>query len=228
MGDGSPGVTGKAAIMIEFWQRYNEKLVNASIEHLQLVVLAVGAAFLICIPLFLAAQLSPKVNVAITAIINAIYTIPGMALFALCVPVVGIGRPAALLALTLYNLFVIFKNISIGFGAVSPSLLEAGKGMGYSTLQLFAYIKLPQAMPSIFAGLKLASTMTVGTATIASIVNGGGFGRLMFDGLKRRYMGEILWVTLVSIIMALIFNNIFQWLEDSALKRAQGERRNKK
>lgn len=208
--------------MIQFWNRYHERIIQCSIEHIQLVVLAVLLAFLICIPLYFLARKYKTMYAIINVIVNAIYTIPSLALFALCVPIIGIGRPAALLTLTSYNLFVIFKNTYVGFNTISPMLTEAAKGIGYSPVQSFIKIEFPQALPSIFAGLKLASTMTVGLATIASTVNGGGLGKLMFDGLQRRYMSEVLWATIISAVMSLIFNGIFQELENISLAKAQG------
>lgn len=209
--------------MVQFWNRYSEKIIESSIEHLQLVVISVALAFLICIPLFLLARRYKVMYTIINAVVNAIYTIPSLALFALCVPIIGIGKPAAILTLTLYNLFVIFKNVYVGFSTISPMLIEAGRGIGYSPVQLFLKIELPQALPSIFAGLKLASTMTVGLATIASTVNGGGLGKLMFDGLRRRYMSEVFWATLISAVLTLTFNYVFQILENVSLAKAQGE-----
>lgn len=209
--------------MIKFWNRYSEKIIEYSIEHIQLVIISVTLAFLICIPLYFLSKKYKAFYTIINGIVNAIYTIPSLALFALCVPVIGIGKPAAILALTGYNLFIIFKNTCVGFNTISPMLIEAGRGIGYSPVQLFLKIELPQALPSIFAGLKLASTMTVGLATIASTVNGGGLGKLMFDGLKRRYMSEVLWATLISAVLTLAFNYVFQILENVSLAKAQGE-----
>lgn len=208
--------------MIQFWNRYQEKIIQSSIEHIELVVLAILIAFLICIPLYFLSRKYKMMYMIINVVVNAIYTIPSLALFALCVPIIGIGRPAALLTLILYNLFIIFKNTYVGFSTISPMLTEAARGIGYSSMQSFFKIEFPQALPSIFAGLKLASTMTVGLATIASTVNGGGLGTLLFDGLKRRYMGEVLWATFISVALSLIFNGIFQRLENVTLAKAQG------
>lgn len=208
--------------MIQFWNRYQEKIIQSSIEHIELVVLAILIAFLICIPLYFLSRKYKMMYMIINVVVNAIYTIPSLALFALCVPIIGIGRPAALLTLILYNLFIIFKNTYVGFSTISPMLIEAARGIGYSSMQSFFKIEFPQALPSIFAGLKLASTMTVGLATIASTVNGGGLGTLLFDGLKRRYIGEVLWATFISVALSLIFNGIFQRLENVTLAKAQG------
>ena len=191
-------------------------------DHLQLVLVTVAISFAICVVLFIISRKYHKVGDVVMVIVNMIYTIPSMALFALMVPVVGIGRPAAYTALTLYNLFVILKNMNVGFDTISPLVLEAATGIGYDNRQRLLKIELPLAMPSIFAGLKLASTMNVGLATIAKVVNGGGLGDLLFDGLKRRYLPEIIWATLACILMSVVLNFIFQSLENWSLDRAQG------
>lgn len=214
--------------MIEFWERYHDKVIEATIQHIQLVCISVSLALVLCVALFMLGRIAPKLNIAITTAINIVYTIPSMALFALCVPIVGIGRPAAILALTLYNMFVIYKNINMGFNSVDSFMIEAGTGIGLSNMQLFRYIQLPQTLPSVYAGLKLSSTMTVGLATIASIVSGGGLGKLLFDGLKRRFMEELFLATIISILMATAFNMVFQYLEDRALAKAKGEWEEKK
>ena len=199
-----------------------DKLLDAALGHVRLVSVAVVISFLVSVPLFLIGRKWPKARNVIMTVANVIYTIPSMALFALLVPFVGLGTAPALIGLIMYNLFIILKNTNVGFETISPLIIEAGRGVGYDSKQLFLKIELPLAMPSVWAGLKLSSTMTVGLASIASIVNGGGIGKLLFEGMKRRYISEIICASLICAIMSVLCNFIFQQLENYALDKAQG------
>ena len=217
--------------MIEFFFEYGikhwDKLLASTISHVQLVTMAVATALIVAIPLFLIGRKWPKAGKIIMTVANMIYTIPSMALFSLLVPFVGLGTAPALIGLAMYNLFVILKNTNVGFDTIPPRIIEAGRGVGYDSRQLFLKIELPLAMPSVWAGLKLSSTMTVGLASIASIVNGGGMGKLLFEGLKRRYISEIICASLVCAVLSVLCNFVFQQLENYALDKAQGNLNNK-
>lgn len=217
--------------MIDFLFGYGikhwDKLMTAAVSHLRLVAMAVALSFAASIPLYLIGRKWPKAGKVIMTLANIVYTIPSMAMFALLVPFLGLGVAPALVGLTLYNLFVILKNTNVGFESIPPLVIESGRGMGYDPMQLFLKIELPLAMPSIWAGLKLSSTMTVGLASIASIVNGGGMGKLLFEGMNRRYISEIICASLICAAMSVLFNFVFQQLENHALDKAQGNINNK-
>ena len=217
--------------MINYFFKYGlehwDKLLDAAFSHVQIVFLSVLFAVVVSIPLYLIGRKWPKTSQIIMAVVNMLYTIPSMALFALLVPVFGLGTTPAVVGLTMYNLFIILKNMNVGFQSIPPLVIEAGKGMGFNAHQMFLKIELPLAMPSIWAGLKLSSTMTVGLASIASIVNGGGMGKLLFEGMDRRYMSEIICASLVCVAMSVICNLIFQQLENHALDKAQGNLNNR-
>jgi osmoprotectant transport system permease protein len=155
-------------------------------EHVVLVAIAVGAAVAIGVPLGILATRDRRVERGVLGTANVLQTVPSLALFGVLIPVPvvgGIGASTAIVALTLYALLPIIRNTHAGIRGVDPALAEAGRGMGMTDRQLLAKVELPLAAGVIVAGVRVATVISIGIATIAAAIGAGGLGVYIFQGL---------------------------------------------
>lgn len=158
-----------------------EEIVNTA----QMVLIVIAAATVTSVLLGVIIQRRPVLRSVVLALAGIVLTIPSLALFALFIPVVGIGNPPAMLALFLYALMPVLRNTVTGLDSVSPAVVESAKGMGLNTTQQLLRVRLPLAWPVIMAGVRISSLMTVGIAAIAILVGGDGLGTFIQGGLTR-------------------------------------------
>lgn len=152
------------------------EFVEPTRRHLELVVSSVALGFAIAFALALIAHRRRWLVGPITGATGVVYTIPSLALFALLLPITGFGFLPALIALSGYNLLVIFRNVMAGLDNVPPEAKDAALGMGLTQNQVLRRVELPLAVPEIVAGLRIATTTTVGLAALAFIAGAGGLG----------------------------------------------------
>ncbi len=151
-------------------------------QHLQLVVVSVAFGFVIGFTLGVMAHRRRWLVGPITGFTGVLYTIPSIALFTLLLPITGFGFRTAVIALTSYTLLIIFRNVVTGLANVPADALEAGRGMGLTQRQRLWRVEVPLALPEIYAGLRIATTTTVGLAALAFFAGAGGLGaQLMTD-----------------------------------------------
>lgn len=205
-----------------------DDVLEMTIEHMQIVFIAVFVAFVISFSIALFVNRYKKASPIVNAICNAIFSIPSLALLVLLIPLTGLGTTTAEVALVLYNLYLLVKNIAEGFDEVSPSIKEIGRGMGMSKMQLFANVELPLAMPLILSGLKLSVITTTAMATLGAVVGAGGLGTLIFTGLVTRHWNKVIIGTVACTLIASIFSFVLQILENYFLKAATGQKRKAK
>jgi osmoprotectant transport system permease protein len=154
------------------------------LQHVELVASALAVACAIAFPLGVVVARKRRLGGAILAALNAIYTIPSLALFALLIPLLGIGTWTALAALVLYAQMLLVRNVAVGLRGVSPALVDAARGLGMSASQTFWRVEVPQALPVIVGGVRLASIALISLATLASWIDAGGLGALVLYGLQ--------------------------------------------
>jgi osmoprotectant transport system permease protein len=170
----------------------------ATSEHVVLVLASVGLATAIGVPLGIALTRRPAWQRPVLGAANVVQTIPSLALFGLLIPLplFGIGTRTALVALTLYALLPILRNTVTGIAAIDPALREAAVGMGMTDGQLLRRVELPLAASVIMAGIRIATVIGIGLATIAAPIGAGGLGTLVFSGVasldNRRILGGAL------------------------------------
>ncbi len=186
-------------------ERHAGDIGTATLEHLVLVGLSVALAAVVAIPLATLVRhrrLGATLSVGITTIV---YTIPSLALFAILVSIIGIGRETAVLGLAAYASGVLIRNTLTGLRQVPPGTIDAARGMGMTRRQLLWRVELPLALPGILTGLRLASIETVAIATVAVFVAGGGLGSLIYtDGIQRDlYFTPIVTGTVIAIALAI-------------------------
>ena len=162
--------------------RYREPL----LEHLELTALAVAIGFAIAFSLALLAHRRRGLVAPITQVTGILYTLPSVAVFFLLLPVTGRGKDTALIALVSYTLLILFRNVTIGLDGVPAEARDAGRGMGLTPRQLLWKVELPLAAPAILAGLRIATTTTVGLTALVFLAGAGGLGDAIFDDIRFR------------------------------------------
>lgn len=180
-------------------------------EHLVLVGIAVGAAAAIGLPLGVLATRDRRIEAGVLGVANVLQTIPSLALFGFLIPVPvlgGIGATTAIVALTLYALLPIVRNTHAGIHAIDPAIREAARGMGMTDRQLLTRVELPLAAGVIVAGIRVATVISIGIATIAAAIGAGGLGVYIFQGLAMVDDTVILAGALPAALLALLADGL--------------------
>ena len=210
--------------MIKYLMNNSTQVVPSVIEHLQIVIIAVLISILIAFPLGVFIVKNKKYADIINSICNFIYAIPTLAMYAALIPFCGLGKDTAIIAMIVYNQYILVKNISEGFNEVDPGVIESAQAMGMTSWQVFYSVEMPLAMPLIISGIKLASLGTVSGATLAAAVGGGGLGRLLISGLAMQKWAKVRAATCICAIIALLLTAVFHYLENKALKKSRGDK----
>jgi osmoprotectant transport system permease protein len=169
-----------------FMLEHRAEILSRTLEHLWLVTAAMGIALLIGLPVGVALVGHSSLRRWVLGAANVVQTIPSLALFGFLIPVPflgGIGANTAIVALMLYALLPILRNTYTGIAGVDPSVLEAARAMGMTPRQILWQIELPLAMGVILAGVRVATVLCIGVATIAAAVGAGGLGVFIFRGV---------------------------------------------
>lgn len=172
--------------LVQFFQRHGSEILQTTLEHVWLVGAAMLLAIAIGVPLGILVTRRPWLSKPILGSANIAETIPSLALFGFLLPLPWIGERAgrlAVVALTLYALLPIIRNTVAGITGVDPAVREAARGMGMTPRQILFRVELPLSLSTVLAGIRVATVLTVGTATIAAAVGAGGLGEFIFRGL---------------------------------------------
>ncbi|HEX8184842.1 MAG TPA: glycine betaine ABC transporter substrate-binding protein [Blastocatellia bacterium] len=204
--------------LLEFFIRNRSEVLQLTFEHLLLVLIATGAAAIAGIPVGVLLTRRPSLARPVLAIANVLQTIPSLALFGFMIPLLGaygIGRLPAIIALFLYSLLPIIRNTFAGISGVDPAVREAARGMGMTDWQVLTQVEFPLALSVIIAGLRVATVISIGTATIAAAIGAGGLGMYIFRGLRTIDRTLILAGAVPAAIMALGADFTLGWVEKS-------------
>ncbi|MEH2029056.1 MAG: ABC transporter permease [Nostoc sp.] len=200
-----------------FLVKYAPEIIQHTLEHLFLVGIAIGIAILVGIPLGILITRKTYLRQPILGIANILQTIPSLALFGLLIPVPiigGIGAVPAIVALTVYSLLPIIRNTYTGIVSVDPAIQEAGRGMGMTDRQLLLQVEIPLAMGIILAGVRVATVIAIGIATIAAAIGAGGLGVFIFRGISVVNDQLILAGAVPAAVIALLADFAIGWLEN--------------
>jgi osmoprotectant transport system permease protein len=192
--------------MLTFLAHNRHQLVQATLEHFWLVAISMAIAILIGVPLGIFLTRRPRWKSIVLGTNNVIQTIPSLALFGLLLPLPWFGVRAerlAIAALALYAILPIVQNTYAGIAGIDTSLRDAAVGLGLTPGQLLWMLELPLAVPVIFAGIRVATVITVGLATIAAAIGAGGLGEFIFRGLAMVDNNVILAGAIPAALMAL-------------------------
>jgi osmoprotectant transport system permease protein len=184
-----------------------------TLEHLHLVAVSLGVAVALGVPLgILAVRRRDLAQVELMGV-GLLQTIPALALLSFMIPLFGIGKTPALIALCLYALLPIVRNTHAGLSSLDPQLIEMASVMDLTGLQRLGWVELPLASRTILAGIKTSAVLTVGTATLAAFIGGGGYGTLIVTGLALNDVGTILAGATPAALMALAIHGVFEALD---------------
>jgi len=202
---------------VETW---GERLRRHTAEHLVLVGLSLGLAILFGIPLGIVAAKRRVVGPGILAVVGIIYTIPALALLAMMVPPLGLGRVPAITALALYSLLPIVWTTYTGLKDISSSLRESADALGLSAPAKLWRVELPLAGRSILAGIKIAVIINIGAATLGALIGAGGYGQPILTGIRRANLALILEGTVPAAVLTILALGLLEGLERGLLPRS--------
>ncbi len=201
--------------------RHPGELTLAILQHLELVAIAIVIASVIALPLGTLAARNDRVRGPLLAFLGAIYTLPSLALFGYLVPYFGLGIVTTEIALVAYAQLILVRNVTLGLRGVPSAMREAALGLGMSPAQAFWRVEIPQALPVILGGVRLATVATVSIATLAGKIDAGGLGKLLFAGLDNDDVSRIVAGSVSAAALAIGADLALRALERAALARAR-------
>ncbi|WP_419865579.1 glycine betaine ABC transporter substrate-binding protein [Fictibacillus phosphorivorans] len=206
-----------------FVNRWPEILTGLQ-QHLFLSLVSILIAAVIAVPLGIFISRRKRVAEPVIGVTAIFQTIPSLALFGFLLPVFGIGSTTAIIALTVYALLPILRNTYTGITGVDKSAVEAGRGMGMTNSQILRMIELPLALPIIMAGLRTATVLTIGVATLAAFIGAGGLGDLIYRGLSTTRNELVLAGAIPAALLAIVFDFILRRIELATEPKASKKR----
>lgn len=190
-----------------FFVTHRAEIFDATVDHMELVAIAMAIAILIAVPLGMFIVQRPALRTFSLGVASVFQTIPSLALFGFLIPIPfigGIGRRTAIVALVLYALLPILRNTYVGLTDIDAAVLEAAEAMGMTNAQILTRVRLPLALPIILAGIRTATVITIGVATIAAAIGAGGLGTFIFRGVAMVSDAVILAGAIPAALLAIL------------------------
>ena len=203
----------------QFMVQNSDKLLDQTLEHIGLTFISLMLAIIIGLPLGIFISRKEGWNKYVLGIAGVLQTIPSIALLGFMIPLLGIGAKPAIVALLLYALLPIIRNTYTGITGVSTAVVDAAKGMGMSPAQILTKVELPLAMPVILAGIRTATVINVGVATLAAYIAAGGLGEFIFGGIALNNTNMILAGAIPAALLAIIFDFLLSLVQKSKMKK---------
>ena len=201
---------------LQFFLAHRSEILGATLDHVALVLIAMLIAIVIAVPLGMLAVRHPALRTVALSLASIFQTIPSLALFGFLIPIPflgGIGKRTAIVALVLYALLPILRNTYVGLTGIDPAVLEAAEAMGMTLSQILLRVRLPLAMAVILAGIRTATVITIGVATIAAAIGAGGLGTFIFRGVAMVSDAVILAGAVPAAALALLADGLLALLE---------------
>lgn len=203
----------------QFMQQQSAKLLQQTLEHIGLTFISLFIAVLIGLPLGILIARKKQLSGTVLGIAGILQTIPSIALLGFMIPLLGIGPKPAIVALFLYALLPIIRNTYTGITGVDGSVKEAALAMGMSSSQVLFRVELPLAMPVILAGIRTATVINVGVATLASYIAAGGLGEFIFGGISLNNSNMILAGAIPAALLAVMFDFLLSLVQKISVKK---------
>jgi osmoprotectant transport system permease protein len=203
-----------------------DEISTLTVQHIVLTVLAVVFGVLIAFPLSVLSIRRPRVYPLVTTVTGLLYTVPALALMVMLLPVLGLNIWPVVVALTIYTLLILIRNMVAGVRGVPADVRESAVGMGLTRRQVLWRVEVPLALPVIVGGVRIATVSTIGLVTIGGLFGRGGLGQLIFDGLNRFSSTRIIVGASLSVLLALVADGLLLLLQRalSPWARAAGVR----
>ena len=183
---------------------HGDEITAATRQHVELTVLAVGIGLAISLPLALLSVRWRRVYGPVLWVTGVLYTIPSLALFVMLLPWTGLSRTTAEIGLVSYTLLILVRNIVAGLDSVPAEIREAATAMGYRGTARLVKVELPIALPTIIAGIRIATVTTIGLVTVTALIGQGGLGRLILDGLRLDFRDRVVLGSVLSVALAVV------------------------
>ena len=208
--------------MKAFLQEYGSQLLSKAVEHFYISMFALLLAIVVAVPLgILLSKTQRTANVVLT-VAGVLQTIPTLAVLAIMIPIFGVGKTPAIVALFIYVLLPILNNTVLGVKNIDKNVIQAGQSMGMTKFQLMKDVEMPLALPLIISGILLSSVYVISWATLASYVGAGGLGDLVFNGLNLyqppMIISAAIVVTLLALVIDFILSLVEKWVVPKGLK----------
>lgn len=211
----------EAPTLFEFMRNQSGKILDQLLQHIGLTFISLFIAIIIGVPLGILISRKRKLAAPVLAFTGVLQTIPSIALLGFMIPLLGIGPVPAIIALFLYALLPIVRNTFTGIANVDNSVIESAKGMGMTNHQILTKVELPLSMPVILAGIRTATVINVGVATLASYIGAGGLGEFIFGGIALNNTNMILAGAIPAALLAIFFDFILSRLQKINLKKVR-------
>ncbi|HEV2140697.1 MAG TPA: ABC transporter permease [Candidatus Dormibacteraeota bacterium] len=179
-------------------------LTTSLLAHLQLTVIAVAVGLAISLPVGVVAQRERFLRGPVLTLFGIFYTIPSIALFALLIPYTGLSTLTAEIGLVGYAVLILTRNVIVGLDAVPRDVIDAADGMGYRPFARLLWVELPLALPTIFAGIRIATVTTIGLITITAVIGQDSLGQLILTGLTDNFHTPLVVGTVLSVALAFV------------------------
>ena len=207
--------------MTWFLRNYDQVAVALG-QHVAIAATALAIAFAIALPIGVVAARRERVYAVAITIAGFLYTIPTLAFLALLIPLVGLGRTNAIVAMVAFSLVVLIRNVATGIRSVPADIVDAARGMGMSAAQLLLRIELPIAAPVIVAGLRVAAVTVISVTVVGAYVNAGGLGTLIFNGIAGDHAPKIWSGALTACALAIAVDGALALLERRLARSRRG------
>jgi osmoprotectant transport system permease protein len=188
----------------EYVRSRSQELIDATVQHVGITAASVAIGLLVSFPLALLARRRRAFAGPILGLTTVLYTVPSLAMFSLLLPLFGLSASLVVTGLVLYSLTILVRNILAGLQAVPDEAREAAVGMGYGPARLLWEVELPLAFPAVLAGVRLATVSTVALTTVGAIVDYGGLGTLILDGLDTTFKAQVLTASVLCVVLAVV------------------------
>jgi osmoprotectant transport system permease protein len=188
----------------EYLRTRQHELIDATAETLRLTAVSVLIGILLAFPLALVARRWRLAAGAVHTLTTVFYSIPSLAMFCLLLPFYGLTASLVVTGLVLYSLTILVRNILAGLEAVPEDVREAARGMGYGPLRLLFTVEMPLALPTVMAGVRIATVSTVALSTIGSQVDHGGLGTLIDSGMHSYFKVQVLTASVLCVLIAVV------------------------
>ncbi len=208
--------------MKDFIEQYGGQLISKTVEHFYISIIALLIAIVIAVPLgILLSKMKRTSNIVLT-IAGVLQTIPTLAVLAIMIPIFGVGKLPAIVALFIYVLLPILNNTVLGVQNIDDNIKEAGTSMGMTHFQLMKDVELPLALLLILGGIRLSSVYVISWATLASYVGAGGLGDFVFNGLNLydplMIISAAVLVTIIALVVDFLLSLVEKWAVPKGLK----------
>ncbi|UZJ80009.1 ABC transporter permease [Fictibacillus sp. KU28468] len=210
--------------LISFLNSNWTELLFKTWEHFYISLIAVILGILVAVPLGICLTRIPGIAGFVMGLVGVIQTLPSLAILAFFIPLLGVGKIPAVIALFFYSVLPILRNTYTGVKGLDKNLLEAGHGMGMTGWERILYVEIPLAIPIIMAGIRVSTVYLIGWATLASFIGAGGLGDYIFSGLNL-YQPEFIIagavpVTLLALLVDLLLGRLEYAVTPKGMKKA--------